>query len=158
VKFLLRSTNWSKKSPILDLYHLAGLEQVSIGTLVGVRCVAHLLQNAVNCTIIATPAAMKIISTAPELAKRLMKQNLRMVIKAAGVKCPVLDVETRWHSTCDMFLSLLEIKEFCEEQAKNFSKEKLALSTHQWDAMVNITAALMPAKVTESFSECITVL
>jgi hypothetical protein len=71
-----------------------------------------LLQNAVNWAIIATPAAMKIISTAPELAKRLMKQNLRMVIKAAGVKCPVLDVETRWHSTCDMFLSLLEIKEF----------------------------------------------
>jgi len=81
-----------------------------------------------------------------------------MVIKAAGVKCPVLDVETRWHSTCDMLLSLLEIKDFYEEQSKNFPKEKLALSAHQWDAMENITAALMRAKVNGSFSECITIL
>ena len=58
-----------------------------------------------------------------------------------------------------MLLSLIETKEFCEEQAKNFRKEKLALSAHQWDAIENYscTAALMPAKVTGSFSESITV-
>ena len=144
-----------EEQPNIESDQLASLEEVPIGTLVGVRCVAHLLQNAVNGAINATQSAKTTISTARELAKRLRKQNLRMVIKAAGVKCPVLDVETRWHSTCDMLLSLLEIKDFCEEQAKNFPKEKLALSTHQWEAMENITAALMPAKVNGSFSEYI---
>ena len=37
-----------------------------------------------------------------------------------------------------MLLSLIETKEFCEEQAKNFRKGKLALSAHQWDAIENI--------------------
>jgi hypothetical protein len=73
--------------------------------------VAHLLQDAVNGAINATQSVKKTTST--ELAKRLTKQTLRMGIKAAGVKCPVLDVATRWHSTCDMLLSLLEIKDFC---------------------------------------------
>ena len=138
------------------LDQLASLEEVPIGTLVGVRCVAHLLQNAINGTINATHSAKTTISTARELAKR--KQNLRKVIKAAGVKCPVLDVENRCHFTCDMLLSLLEIKDFCEEQAKNFLKEKLELSTHQSEAMENITAALMPAKLNGSFSEYINIL
>ena len=40
-----------------------------------------------------------------------------------------------------MLLSLIETKEFCEEQAKNFCKEKLALSAHQWDGIENITVA-----------------
>ena len=83
---------------------------------------------------------------------------MRKVIKAAGVKCPVIDVENRCHFTCDMLLSLLEIKDFCEEQAKNFLKEKLALSTHQSKSMENITAALIPAKLNGSFSEYINIL
>ena len=147
-----------EEQPNTESDQLASLEEVPIGTLVRVRCVAHLLQDAVNGAINATQSVKKTISTARELAKRLTKQNLRMGIKAAGVKCPVFDVATRWHSTCDMLLSLLEIKDFCEEQAKNFPKEKLALSAHQWDAMENITAALMRAKVNGSFSECITIL
>lgn len=111
----------------------------------GVRCAAHTLQLAVDDALKAANISHT-IANARNVSKKLRTQNIMTIIKKMQLKKPKVDCVTRWHSTVDMLLRMLELKEFCVDMAG--ANRDLHLSPAEWITIESITKALTPAKIT----------
>jgi hypothetical protein len=121
--------------------------EVVAGTYIlrGVRCAAHTLQLAVD-GVMKEGAIANLMGRSRKVAKKLRTPSIAVMAKKLHLKKAMLDCPTRWHSTLDMLLRLLELKEFCVDMARNELKE-LHLSQSDWDKIKEICAALLPAKI-----------
>lgn len=61
------------------------------------------------------------------------------------LKKPIIDCVTRWHSTVDMLIRLLELKDFCTNMAA--ANKDLQLSAADWVTITSVVEALKPAKI-----------
>lgn len=78
--------------------------------------------------------------------KTLRKPTVLQVLKRTFPKSkkPILDVATKWHSTIDMLLSLMECREFCDTSSTD---PKLKFDESDWEKLEMIIKSLMPAKI-----------
>ncbi|KAJ8926255.1 hypothetical protein NQ314_021376 [Rhamnusium bicolor] len=113
------------------------------------------LRNALCCTYAAIGvedalkkdrSVAKLILTARRVVKILRTQTFMYMLQKQNLKKPIIDCTTRWGSTHDMLIRLLELKDFCTEMSFTNLKKFKNLTNLQWNKIVEITNALEPAR------------
>ncbi|XP_060868553.1 uncharacterized protein LOC132943531 isoform X2 [Metopolophium dirhodum] len=79
----------------------------------GMRCVAHTLQLAVFDTL-KDSNITNILTKVRALVRKLRNQTYIFILKKEGLKMPILDCNTRWHSTFDMLDRTISLKSFIQ--------------------------------------------
>lgn len=110
----------------------------------GVRCAAHTLQLAVDDAI-KESKIHGILGKARAAAKKLRTPTIVTVLTQLKLKRAILDCPTRWHSTTDMLIRLLELRPFCSDMER--TNKELKLSDREWEKLVEITSSLEPARI-----------
>lgn len=68
----------------------------------GVSCACHGLHLIITKAISKSGTKASLIDKCRELSKKLRTQTFRYVLEKENIKCPVIDVITRWNSTFAM--------------------------------------------------------
>lgn len=68
----------------------------------GVSCACHGLHLIITKAISKSATKTSLIDKCRELSKKLRTQTFRYVLEKENIKCPVIDVITRWNSTFAM--------------------------------------------------------
>ena len=115
-------------------------------TVKGIRCAAHTLQLAVNDSISNYKTFIdKARKAAVQFRVESVLRKVRSIAQTSGmtknIPKPILDVETRWHSTIDMLMVLLVFR------AYGYPIKKYNLPDFEWDQVELYVKSLMPAKV-----------
>lgn len=116
-----------------------------IDTAVRMLCVVHQLQLAVNAFLCKDHKNAKLIVIAEKLAAKLRNPSVRNLIDAAKLKQAVIAQKTRWNSTYLMITRLLELKEFCEENAALL--KGLAIPINMWNQLKEMAIVLEPVAI-----------
>jgi len=111
------------------------------------RCVAHTLQLAVFDTL-KDSNITNILTKVRALVRKLRNQTYIYILKKEGLKMPILDCNTRWHSTFDMLDRTISLKRFIQNMSGNDLKlKKYSLSNFEWKQIEAISEVLLPAKM-----------
>lgn len=83
------------------------------------RCAAHVLMLVCKDTFASNEPEIIVyfnaIERAREMIKKLRTENIYSLISLQNLPKPDLDCPTRWNSVFEMLLSLLKLKDFCNE-------------------------------------------
>lgn len=109
-----------------------------------IRCAAHTLQLVVSDALKEANLSAK-ISECRRLAVALRKPNICIQIKAQNKRMPKLNVPTRWNSSYDMIERLLELHEFCQNNAND---SELHVPDELWQFMTTFVESFKPLKIT----------
>lgn len=99
---------------------LSSMDGVSLGEcedelrVEGARCVPHTQQLAIEDAM-KEMDLKRTLSKSRALVKKLRTPTVVAHLKLLGKSKPLIDVETRWHSSLDMVEPLLGLKSFCKE-------------------------------------------
>lgn len=115
-------------------------ETVTVNKITSVMCAAHTLQLAVR-DILREDDISDIVDVSRAIVRKLRTPNMRQLIKATSSKKPIMDCTTRWNSTHDMLLRLIELKKFCQSTA-----DVNLLDDNQWNKIEDLVNSLAPAK------------
>ncbi|CAK1590295.1 unnamed protein product [Parnassius mnemosyne] len=111
-------------------------------TVAAVRCAAHTLQLAVLDALGSESSSIQtMLTNAREVIKKLRTTVYQHLLKRMGAKKPVVDCPTRWSSTYDMLIRLLELRPTCTEYYE------LYLSETTWNSIEITVASLKPSKI-----------
>lgn len=111
------------------------------------RCVAHTLQLAVFDTL-KDSNITNILNKVRALVRKLRNQTYIYILKKEKLKMPILDCNTRWHSTFDMLDRTITLKSFIQNMSGNDLKlKKYCLSIFEWKQIETISEVLLPAKI-----------
>lgn len=113
-----------------------------LDTAVRMLCAVHQLQLAINSFLWKDSRNAKLIVVAEKLAAKLRNPSVRNLIDAAKLKQAILDQKTRWNSTYLMINRLLELKEFCEENAAPL--KGLSIPVNMWMRLKEMAVVLEP--------------
>ncbi|XP_046389430.1 uncharacterized protein LOC124158293 [Ischnura elegans] len=111
--------------------------------IIGQRCAAHTLELAVGD---ALKSHRGIINKAQTMCKSLRNPSSSEFLRGLGLAKPIINCETRWHSTADMLESLLRLKNVSAEAMKK-CRRKVFLSEAEWNELSNMSSALIPCRI-----------
>lgn len=107
----------------------------------GMLCAAHTLQLAVKDALNSDPGIQVTIAMAKHIVNVLRKPNNANLLRRANLKKPIKDCNTRWTSTYDMLLRLVNLKDICTE----LSEVNEIVSGFFWDEIKELLKCLEPA-------------
>ena len=111
-------------------------------TTVRIPCGVHKLQLPVNDFMWKDKKNLAVLTFFQKLAAKLRNSTVRILIENANLKYAIMDQKTRWNSTYNMSLRLLELKGFCQQQSRNF--KALEVPQSKWELLKEITNVLEP--------------
>ena len=110
------------------------------------RCAVHTLQLSINDAL-KDKIVAAFLCRVREVAKAARNSSLNEKLKQVAGRCAILDNETRWGSTYQMLLRLLELKPFLIEAAEN-GNERVKMNGAEWEKVADLEAVLKTAFVT----------
>ena len=81
--------------------------------IIHIKCVAHTVQLAVQDTLSSSSCIKNNIDQIRKVCKKLRTPNMTNLAKKINLRKAILDCPTRWNSTYNMILRLLDYKTFC---------------------------------------------
>lgn len=117
---------------------LGTLEETSVR----VHCVVHRLQLGINDVLSGDKTLNKLLVVSKKLSAKLRNPLLRIQLQHEGLNMAILDQETRWSSSFRMLGRLLQLENFCKNQAKHVPG--LHLSEIVWKKLKELYEALAP--------------
>lgn len=115
---------------------------------VSIKCACHTLQMTVN-DVLRKPAMLKRIAKSRALAKKLRTPNMATILRNMKLNQAIIDVPTRWSSSCDMEERLLKLKSFCQKFEE--TQKECKLSEANWNFIEELVEAFAPVKVSFYF-------
>lgn len=110
----------------------------------GARCAPHTQQLAIEDVMKELNLKSTLLKTR-ELVKKLRTPTVAAHLQLIKQSKPLIDVETRWHSSLDMIESLLRLKNFCKEMEK--MDQKFYIPEEEWNMLEDLYEALLPSRV-----------
>jgi len=110
-----------------------------------IRCWAHTLQLAAE-EALRNKSIIGVIDRARSVSKHLRTTNIRLLLQKSGMKSPIINNATCWHSKYDMIAKLSELRHFCDGEDQNEQTE-INLTLDDWISIQSIVDSLKPAKM-----------